>query len=417
MAANRMLEKAKQVVRQHYTPHFLEVLGMDATDSEESRSPGPPSEGAPAEDGMTVRQAAERYRTEIVTADGYDADHPTISNRIYEMDAHIVPQFGDREFAKLTDKEVQHWVNNLHVRKLVRPGVWELVPASPNYRKKLLRTLRALWRHIYGKKSCPFDETALQADMRRLRDRKRIKAGDAEEIIQERTKALNVKQVLRLLVEAMRDDIRVSSSNMRNVSVANTAALIALLIATGARIAELVDLRWENVHWAEGYITIGGTKTTHSLRHVPLQHTVLPWLKLLRELAMETGGAHPKRYVLFTDRRRPNVAANRNGLTGHVRSVLRRAGIKVTGRTLASVATHFGRNTFVSWGWGRTDLVSRDDLLIYAGHNPNVPDVHRLYLHTGVVTMPASHREFIRDLPSPTEVKAMLSGDAARRRA
>ena len=36
----------------------------------------------------------------------------------------------------------------------------------------------------------------------------------------------------RLLVEAMRTDIRVASSNMRNVSVANTAALIVLLIAT-----------------------------------------------------------------------------------------------------------------------------------------------------------------------------------------
>jgi hypothetical protein len=77
---------------------------------------------------------------------------------------------------------------------------------------------------------------------------------------------------------------------MRRVSVPNTAALIVLLLATGGRIGELADLRWKMIREDEGYIIMPGTKTRHSLRVIPLQDVLRPWLPVLKRLTQPDGG-------------------------------------------------------------------------------------------------------------------------------
>jgi hypothetical protein len=115
--------------------------------------------------------------------------------------------------------------------------------------------------------------------------------------------------------------------------------------------------------------------------------------------------------VLFTDRRDPDLShgAHQATLIRHVSTALQYAGIKVPGQKLDDLATHFERNTHLSCGWGRSDLVDRPSLLIYIAHDPGIPDVSRLYLHTNATGMPASHCEYIGQLPSPTEAHGMLA--------
>jgi integrase len=57
------------------------------------------------------------------------------------------------------------------------------------------------------------------------------------------------------------------------------ADIILILIHTGMRIDELLNLKAEDVHIAERYIKVNGTKTNNAARLVPIHKNIIPLLE------------------------------------------------------------------------------------------------------------------------------------------
>lgn len=55
--------------------------------------------------------------------------------------------------------------------------------------------------------------------------------------------------------------------------------IILMLIYTGVRISELLDLKKENVHLNEQYFDVKASKTNNGIRKVPIADKVLPFFK------------------------------------------------------------------------------------------------------------------------------------------
>ena len=391
VTGKRLRAAAAEVVRTEYAP----FLYRQARTADEV--PDVPWD-------IAMRDACEHYLTDLKASHG--ADHNTFVNDRSAIRVHILPKWGDRVFTSIRRKELRHWIRNLQVEKSDGVGGRHRVLANRTTRKNILKTLRRIWAHCFEDEEPSFGRIRLERDLKLLRRRQALKAGDIETLTREMTTALTPAQVALALVAAMWFDLRSGTRTHGPKSVANTAAIIALLVATGARIEELLFLRWKMIHEEEGYIIMPGVKTEHSFRLVPLQDALRPWLRVLRRLAEETGGAHPERHVIFTHRRRIWRQAPHRTVQTHVTEALLRAGLKVPGKMLDGAATKWARHTHISWGISVPDLVDLNHLDQYTAHEPDIPPITQVYIDRWLKMLPASHRRYIEHLPTPEEVAA-----------
>jgi hypothetical protein len=83
--------------------------------------------------------------------------------------------------------------------------------------------------------------------------------------------------------------------------------------------------------------------------------------------------------------------------------VLIAAGVKTPKK-----ATHWARATFATWCSHMPNVLSREALKAYLGHENVYGGATDDYVQTMIQLMPAAHRELMTALPSPTEVMAMV---------
>ena len=85
------------------------------------------------------------------------------------------------------------------------------------------------------------------------------------------------------------EKLRDTCSNVRDI------AILELLISTGMRVGELLDIKLENVHMEEKYM-VGGSKTEAGKnRVIPFHERIVPLVKRWYDKAIEVGSE----YLIF----------------------------------------------------------------------------------------------------------------------
>ena len=82
-------------------------------------------------------------------------------------------------------------------------------------------------------------------------------------------------------------------------------SVVLIMIYTGLRIGELLDLQKEDVHLEERWINIRRSKTTAGVREVPIAEKIAPlvekWLKKPTDMFICAGSGVPMSYYVFRD--------------------------------------------------------------------------------------------------------------------
>jgi integrase len=381
---------AKRWVRQGYAPYLYTRLAIS---------------GAAADVGaLTVAQACERYLAAKERSLG--AKHRTVENRRSAARVHIVPAFGPIPFAALSKHQVRVFLENLRVRKPNGRGQFVTVPAEVGTKRNLRTALLAIWRHTYPDVEPPFAGIWLPDEQGAAERRRKLAEGAFEELLTPASGAYTPQQMLRVLTAAAWYDRHqiAERPNTSRIAVPNTAAAMALAVGTGMRIDELRMLRWGHVNEAEGWILVTGTKTRSAFRIIPLQVQARPWLEQLKRLAAPANASsswQPDR-ASFVLRTRPEGGAepaSKKTLISRFSEALHYAGLK-----RAKKATHWARATHATWGSVAADVVRTEQLKAYLGHANKYGGATDDYIQTLRETMPASHRCYIRHLPTPDEV-------------
>lgn len=387
-------DEARRWVEASYAPYLYRKLQIGTG-------------GEPVRDD-TVTACCARYLADRARALG--DDHNTVKNRRSQVQEHIVPTFGTLPMSALTAARVREWLNGLVVRRPGDDGKMVAGSAAIGTKRNLRTTLGAIWHHNFpDDPQPPFAGVRLDAGdgFRALREK--IKAGDIEDLLTPRSGAMTPEKLRRALAAALwYDRTRLTARpNMRSIAVANTACIIALLVATGMRLEELLNLRWKMVCLDQRVIIVPGTKSQNALRAVPLQEQLLPWLERLRALEAQAWGAQipPDAFVVRTNPRRLATApAARKTVMSRVAEVLRWAGLKPPKK-----ATHWARATHATWGSVRPDVLPKEALKAYLGHESPWGGATDDYVATLIEIMPPAHRHYIVHLPTPEEVECALN--------
>lgn len=364
-------------------------------------------------ESLTTAEACAAFLEHIVSVLG--ADHNTVRTRRSEIRTHILPALGARVLKEVTAGEVRNVLANLRVQEFNGPRSELRVPASLGTKRSVLRAIRAIWKHAFPDMRSPFGGVISVDDgSARRSNRDAIQAGKLDGLIAGKTGALDPKDVVRALTAAAAYDRRLTNDpRYRHIGVPNCAALMATQIATGCRIRELVYLRWSMIDEVQGVILVPGTKTEGALRLIPLQDALRPWLAELKRIQYPDGREPVGTdFVFSTSARTPKSGRpNQRKLIGKMSHALELAGLKIPRVSMDSKATHWARATHISWGTTATELIAPEWLSWYVGHGGDrrFHETTGLYMTVRPSTMPRSHREYIRHLPSPTAVNAMLA--------
>jgi integrase len=250
----------------------------------------------------TVRTLIEQYREEkmpsrIDTRRSYDA----------WLNNHVLPRWGDCSITDLQAREVEQWLKSL-----------TLSPKSKVHIRGLLRTLVefAMWnRSIPVQRNCMELVTVEDATKRMSKPRS--------------LSAAEFKRFIVYLDEPFK-----------------TAALLCACL--GLRISEALALRWSDVNWLEGKLTVergivrqhvDDVKTTGSRKHMSIDSQLLNVLKTWRQT---TQFASNEDWVFASP-----VQLGR--LPWSYPNVLRKFHRAAEQAGIGKVATHVMRHSYRSW--------------------------------------------------------------------
>lgn len=347
---------------------------------------------------LTVSDACTRYLKHVANRKG--KDHNTYKNRESQVRQHIAPKFGARPLTSLSKREVRDWLNELTVSKAKGDRIVSS-EASINTKRNLRTTMLAIWHFNLPDVQAPFAGIWLDdRDDRPVHKQIALDNYDVTELLKPRSGALRPSQLKELLVAAMWYDMNVlSRPNMKAISVANTAFIIALYCATGCRLEEGIRFRWDLVNEDEGYIAVFSVKSREPVRIVPYQDSLRPWLREARaEQEARRGEVKPKDRIIQTSPKKP--AALRSTLQKKIAKALHLADEKTANKIL-----HGFRATFASHCASKPRLMSKEMLKMYLGHSDAYEGVTSDYVSLLIGLMEDTHRQTI-ELPTPDEVRA-----------
>lgn len=356
--------------------------------------------GAPQH--VTVAVAAAAYLAHLAIRKG--RLHNTFINRTSAFHKHIGPYFGNTPLIALTRKSVRLFLETLTT---VKGG--EAVAAACRTKGNTQQALLALWRHTYPDDGCPFGGISIDDASGDRARRTQIIAGDVADVMQAKTH--DADQIANMLLTAMWYDAHVLRRPcQRPRFMPLTAETMVMQFVTGMRVSETMRTRWKHILESREAVLVPGLKNTNALRVIPLQRSVIPWLKAMRLKALKGGReATPHDHVLQMQPGRDNRELyTAKQMIRRISDVMRLSGHKIDKK-----ATHACRNTYATMGKLSENLVDLVSLKTYLGH-----DVHggateryvdRFHIDLIIGKMPSSHREFIA-LPTPDELLARLPG-------
>jgi len=159
---------------------------------------------------MTVKELAQRYETERL---------PTRSEtaRVYRswLHNHILPQWGDKPITDVQARAVELWLRQL-----------DLSPKSKAHIRNLLRLLVdfAMWSAVVEVSRNPIDLVVVRGSSKRVRKPRSLTVQEFQKL------AAQLKQPFR------------------------TMALLAVCL--GLRVSELLALKWRDVDWLNGKLSV-----------------------------------------------------------------------------------------------------------------------------------------------------------------
>ncbi|HEU4451653.1 MAG TPA: tyrosine-type recombinase/integrase [Longimicrobium sp.] len=343
----------------------------------------------------TVEEACRKYLRDAEKRLGFR--HNTVVNRRSVCDVHLIPAFGPIPLDALSKPQVRTFLEELRVRKW-KDGVFGVHPASLRSKANVRAALHAVWNDAFpdDDKGPPFAGIRLRKQSDSRSRREAALAGSLDARSGER--AYTRDEILRLLASAMRFDLE-SMSLPHNVALyfANTAAGMALLLGTNARIEESTFLRWKHIRREAHAIYIPGTKSSSAPRWVPLLESLVPWLTLLEEIS--GGPPDPEDFVLRLRRKAKRVQPSKKTWGARIARVETLAGLKMELK-----AAHILRATNLSLA---KDRLPEAALKSYAGHHAPRGGATDAYIDLRPPFIPPEHRTYL-ELPSPEEVREHL---------
>ena len=380
-------KRAEEWIRTDYAPRLFQELKL--------------ANAAPGSSQQTFAMAAEAYIVERIKQVGKEG-LPKIQSRISMLERHLVPALGHLTLNTITRVMVSEQANSLKIGRFVRQGHTVVEDALTGTKKNFVRAANAVWHHAFSGAPCPYAGVRL-IDHEAIRARRcAIQEGRLEELMRPTNGAMVPEELQRALLGAMHHDTTMGRrKNVAAIMVANTPHAMAIQTGLGLRISELRNLRWGHVFYKEGYVLIGGTKTGESLRVVPLQRQVVPWLKDLEKRV--DGNIDPRAFVIRTNGKASVTArASTTTLSARYGWALAYAGLKRPKKR-----THWARATHATWGQ-HSKAIQLADLQRYLGHSNAYGDTTSHYIAQLVQLMRAEHRTYINGIPTPRQVRAAL---------
>jgi hypothetical protein len=325
----------------------------------------------------------------------YGLDHNTTSNYRSVCSTHIKPKLGEFSIAVLDRGLVREFLLGLTVIKR-KHGKKIECEAQPATKANVRACLQAIWHHHFPNQVCPFIGLRLNSKKaENARRRAAAKDGDVRALLGQHT--YTAQEIERILVAAAAYD-EAQRPNVRGVFVPNSPHVIACILGLGTRIDELPDIRWKLVDWKAGAVFIPGVKSASAPRWVPLQESLVPWL---RELENLQGSPQSRDYVIQT---RPGIVerASKKTYQARIGRILTRAELK-----LPQKLTHIFRATYGSH-LGAPDVgISPEYVKFYLGHGDVFGGATDNYVEMMRERMTDAHRRAIQ-LPTPAEIRAAV---------
>ncbi len=251
---------------------------------------------------LTVAELAKRYEDEKL---------PTRSNtaRVYRawLHNHILPHWGDRPITDIQPRDVELWLRQL-----------DLSPKSRSHVRNMLRLLVdfAMWCGVIEVRRNPIDLVRVNGAGKRVRQ----------------PRSLTVEEFQKLIAE-LKEPFR-------------TMAIVA--VCFGLRVSELLALRWSDVDWLGGKLTIerrivaqevDDVKTVGSRKSTTIDTELLEVLKQWKQ-ATEFSGEHD--WIFASPVQLGRLPYCDSGFWRELQRAAKAAGIGPLG-------THAFRHTYRSW--------------------------------------------------------------------
>lgn len=404
-------DEAKAWAREHYIPKLWEERQLASIH---------PSAGH-----TTVRQAAADYFRRRVRVKEAAAGPPAFklpvkyASLLSKVRKHVLPAFGDLLFSALDRTMVREMAESLEIEEVHQSGISTRRPASYGQKKGVVAALLSLWKDVFPDVTAPFSgamvrHSAVDADEDDADeedfDAYDIDATDVDALqhalsAEEGKGAMDPATIRRGMVGVWYDDLeKIARPNLKQAMVPNTVFLFVLLVATGARISEILRIRWRDINWKVGFILIRQSKLKRGdkkpkRRITPLQNSLVPWLRLLQTM---TGATDDSKSFLIQSSPRGNgrQRASKGTVSARMSRALTVAGVKPPGKS-----THWGRSTNSTWGM-HSPHVKEAEQQHFLGHRPFSGTTNQ-YIAMLIRMLRPEHREIIQ-LPSPEEIRAEL---------
>ena len=300
------------------------------------------------------------------------------------------------ELLTLQPVPVQKLLDDLQVTK-TRHGIEHKVPASRATRDGVLATLRKLFLHHYPGQPIPFK--GVKVDVRRqeaVRRKELILAGRAHELIKKTT--FTPDEIFLQLAAARYVDRHSEVGVFADWVCRIAAPLVALQLAFASRISELVQVREVYIDEAGGFVLIAGPKTEFSVRFLPLQDAVRPWIVEVR--AAKTGPVRDSHYLLRTHPDRDELP-NKDVYARRMGTIAGLVGLK-----LPQERSHIYRRTHASWAHAKG--IQPHEIKLFLGHSGVFGGATDAYIRMIREMTRPEHRRYI-DIPSPEQVDEFLA--------
>ncbi|TVP47282.1 MAG: site-specific integrase [Gemmatimonadales bacterium] len=394
--------EAERWVREDYHPYLVQKLAS----------------GGGAADNITVRGAADAYLEHLLTTlDSRKEKHSTFRNRKAQLGTPLAP-LHDQPLKMLTHRAAVEWLRGLRVDRIINGKPVKTEPAA-SYRKNLLESLRAVYRHAFPRLDCPFTDAWREFSVSDTTLKEDILAGNPLHLSSLGETAYEREDILRLLVAGAYHDKAViaESPPLRGRTRQISAETVALMFGTGGRLVEVCRMQWQDV--IEGSpgrpdrLYIRGTKNTNAFRAQPIQKGLKPWLDRMRERCTQELGRppRPKDYLIQINSRGYSTSPVSRSLGERVAKVQVLAGLKREQK-----AAHIFRASFISHVRTAVHpekghlLIPEARLAEYVGHATlaagSRTDVRREYVQQLVSAMEPEHAWALDWLPTPEEVFA-----------
>lgn len=351
--------------------------------------------------GILVSDAVEAFIAAMHNDPDLGPRHKSVLQRRSYLRNHVKTALGKHRLASLSHSVVQSWIASMESVKWNGDGTSRKEPAQEKSKKAALAALKAMYRfHFPAEDRYPWGRVVTSTRAQRNTQRRLLVAsGRAQELFKKRV--YEPDEILRLMLCARFLDRRLGGEEYVGViaswAAPNLAVSMALQLAAASRISELVEIRENNILEEDGFLIVPGTKSHASLRFIPLQHSVRPWITEAR--AVKRGPTRPTHYLLRTH---PEYDAQPNATVyaRHMGEVQEIAGLKLTGER-----SHIFRRTNSSMAL--VAGIPGAEIKLLLGHSTVLGGATDEYIQVVRQLTTDRHRSYLT-LPSPEELDAIL---------